>query len=55
MELTFGAEVESFRADFIAFLDEHLPGEAAAADRSRSTAHLPRWSREWQRLLFYHG
>jgi alkylation response protein AidB-like acyl-CoA dehydrogenase len=55
MELTFGAEVESFRADFIAFLDEYLPGEAAAADRSRSTAHLPQWSREWQRLLFDHG
>src|ERR1700678_4032353 len=55
MELTFGAEVESFRADFIAFLDEHLPDEAAAADRSRSTAHLPEWSRQWQRLQFDSG
>jgi alkylation response protein AidB-like acyl-CoA dehydrogenase len=55
MELTFGAEVESFRADFVAFLDEHLPDEAAAAERSRSTAHLPEWARKWQRLLFDHG
>ena len=42
MELTFSAEVEAFRADFIAFLDEHLPDELAAAQRSRSTSHLPR-------------
>jgi alkylation response protein AidB-like acyl-CoA dehydrogenase len=55
MELTFSAEVEAFRADFIAFLDEHLPDELAAAQRSRSTAHLPRWARQWQRLLFDHG
>src|SRR5215510_1722940 len=55
MELTFGAEVESFRADFIAFLDEHLPDEAAAAQRSRSTSHLPEWARRWQRLLFDNG
>ena len=41
MELTFSAEVEAFRADFIAFLDEHLPDELAAAQRSRSTSHLP--------------
>jgi alkylation response protein AidB-like acyl-CoA dehydrogenase len=55
MELTFSAEVEAFRADFIAFLDEHLPDELAAAQRSRSTSHLPHWARQWQRLLFDHG
>src|ERR1700687_3205438 len=55
MELTFSAEVEAFRADFIAFLDEHLPDKLAAAQRSRSTSHLPHWARQWQRLLFDHG
>src|SRR5271168_3193535 len=55
LELTFSAEVEAFRADFIAFLDEHLPDELAAAQRSRSTSHLPHWARQWQRLLFDHG
>ncbi len=56
MQLTFDAEVEAFRAEFVRFLDEHLPPEAeAAAERSRSTAHVPSWSRRWQRLLFDHG
>ena len=30
MQLTFDADVEAFRADFVAFLDEHLPSEAEA-------------------------
>ena len=45
MLLTFDADVEAFRADFAAFLDEHLPSEADALERPRSTAasggHLP--------------
>src|SRR3954463_3604313 len=37
----FDAEVEAFRAEFIEFLDDHLPSEAeAAAEPSRSTAHV---------------
>ena len=53
---TFDAEVEAFRAEFIAFLDEHLPAEAeAAAERSRSTSHVPEWARRWQRMQFDHG
>ncbi|KUI34805.1 acyl-CoA dehydrogenase [Mycobacterium sp. IS-1590] len=56
MQLTFDAEVEAFRAEFVAFLDEHLPSEAEATlERSRSTAHVPEWARRWQRLLFDHG
>nr|WP_090277144.1 acyl-CoA dehydrogenase family protein [Mycolicibacterium komanii]CRL71138.1 acyl-CoA dehydrogenase [Mycolicibacterium komanii] len=56
MQLTFDVEVEAFRAEFVAFLDEHLPSEAeAASERSRSTAHVPQWARRWQRLLFDHG
>ncbi len=55
MQLTFDADVEDFRAEFIAFLDEHLPAEAEAAERSRSTSHIPEWARRWQRLQFDHG
>jgi alkylation response protein AidB-like acyl-CoA dehydrogenase len=55
VQLTFDAEVEEFRAEFGRFLDEHLPTEAQAAERSRSTAHVPQWARDWQRLQFDHG
>jgi alkylation response protein AidB-like acyl-CoA dehydrogenase len=55
VQLSFDADVEAFRAEFIAFLDEHLPPEAEAAERSRSTSHVPEWARRWQRLQFDHG
>jgi alkylation response protein AidB-like acyl-CoA dehydrogenase len=56
VKLTFDAEVEAFRAEFIEFLDEHLPNEAeAAAERSRSTSHVPEWARRWQQVQFDHG
>lgn len=56
MQLTFDDEVEAFRAEFVAFLDEHLPSEAeAAGERSRSTSHVPEWARRWQRLQFDRG
>lgn len=55
VQLTFDAEVEEFRAEFAAFLDAHLPTEAEATERSRSTADVPAWARRWQRLLFDEG
>jgi alkylation response protein AidB-like acyl-CoA dehydrogenase len=56
VQLTFDADVEAFRAEFIAFLDAHLPPEAeAAAERSRSTSHVPEWARRWQQTQFDHG
>ncbi len=55
MQLTFDADVEAFRAEFVAFLDEHLPSEAEALDRSRSSSHVPEWARRWQRLMFDNG
>ena len=55
MQLTFDAEVEEFRAEFGRFLDDHLPDEARTVERSRSTAHVPQWARDWQRLQFDHG
>jgi alkylation response protein AidB-like acyl-CoA dehydrogenase len=55
VQLTFDADVEAFRADFVAFLDEHLPNEAQALERSRSSSHIPEWARHWQRLMFDNG
>ena len=36
MQLNFDADVEAFRAEFVAFLNEHLPTEAEATERSRT-------------------
>ena len=55
MHLTFDADIEAFRAEFVAFLDEHLPDEADAVQRSHSSSDVPPWARQWQRLLFDHG
>jgi alkylation response protein AidB-like acyl-CoA dehydrogenase len=55
VQLTFDAEVEAFRDEFAAFLDEHLPDPGVAVERSRSTAHVPEWARQWQRLQFDRG
>lgn len=55
MRLDFGPELEAFRAEFVAFVDEFLPPEADAWERSRSSSHVPEWARRWQRLQFEHG
>ena len=55
MQLTFDADVEAFRAEFVAFLDENLPAEAEALERSQSSSHIPQWARRWQRLMFDEG
>ncbi|MBV8967208.1 MAG: acyl-CoA dehydrogenase family protein [Mycobacteriaceae bacterium] len=55
MQLTFDPDVEEFRAEFAAFLDEHLPSAAETLERPRSVSHMPQWARRWQRLLFDHG
>src|SRR6478735_7750731 len=55
MQLTFDSDVEEFRAEFAAFLDEHLPSEALTQERPRSVSHMPQWARDWQRLLFDNG
>src|SRR3954471_12948223 len=55
MQLTFDSDVEEFRAEFAAFLDEHLPSEADTLERPRSVSHMPGWARKWQRLLFDSG
>ena len=55
MQLTFDSDVEDFRAEFVAFLDEHLPTAAQTLERPRSVSHMPQWARDWQRLLFDSG
>ncbi|MBO0678050.1 acyl-CoA dehydrogenase family protein, partial [Mycolicibacterium sp. S2-37] len=55
MQLTFDRDVEEFRAEFSAFLDENLPPETATLERPRSVSHMPQWARDWQRLLFDNG
>ncbi|SON60765.1 Putative acyl-CoA dehydrogenase FadE17 [Mycobacterium simulans] len=55
MQLTFDADVEAFRAEFVAFLDRHLPDEDEGFERPRSCSHVPEWARRWQRLLFDNG
>lgn len=55
MQLTFDSDVEEFRAEFSAFLDENLPPASELQERPRSVSHMPKWARRWQRLLFDHG
>ena len=55
MQLNFDTDVEAFRAEFAAFLDNHLPSEAETLERPRSVSHMPAWARRWQRLLFDNG
>ncbi|CDO90792.1 acyl-CoA dehydrogenase [Mycobacterium triplex] len=55
MQLTFDSDVEEFRAEFSAFLDENLPAASETLERPRSVSHMPQWARDWQRLLFDNG
>ena len=55
MQLTFDSDVEAFRAEFSAFLDEHLPSADETLERPKSVSHMPQWARRWQRLLFDNG
>ena len=60
MRLSFGPDVEDFRAELITFLDEHAPAEmlrgfdmmdTGAEDRDQV---IPDWARDWQATLFDH-
>ncbi len=55
MQLTFDPELEAFRQEFAAFLDEHVPPEAETVERARSSSDMPEWARRWQRVQFDHG
>jgi len=55
VQLTFDPDVEAFRAEFSAFLDENVPPASETSERPRSVSHMPQWARRWQRLLFDNG
>jgi alkylation response protein AidB-like acyl-CoA dehydrogenase len=55
VQLTFDSDVEEFRAEFSAFLDENMPDSSETLERPRSVSHMPQWARRWQRLLFDNG
>src|SRR4051812_49236677 len=55
MQLTFDADVEDFRAEYIAFLEEHLPPPTVATPQTGSSASVPEWARRWQLLQFEKG
>jgi alkylation response protein AidB-like acyl-CoA dehydrogenase len=55
VQLTFDPDVEAFRTEFAAFLDENLPAASETLERPRSVSHMPQWARRWQRLLFDNG
>ena len=55
MQLTFPDEVESFRAEFSAWLDENLPPASETTERPRSSADIPAWARAFQAKMFDDG
>ncbi|WNG91473.1 acyl-CoA dehydrogenase family protein [Mycobacterium sp. ITM-2016-00318] len=55
MQLNFDADVDAFRAEFVAFLEANLPPEAQALERSWSSSDIPEWARRWQRVMFDNG
>jgi alkylation response protein AidB-like acyl-CoA dehydrogenase len=56
VRLHFSEEDEAFRAELLAWLDEHPPPfEAEAKDPPRSSADRRPWAVEWQRTLFDAG
>jgi alkylation response protein AidB-like acyl-CoA dehydrogenase len=55
MKLTFDDRTEAFRRELDEWLDANAPSEAETVERSRSSAHVPDWAREWQRKMFDAG
>jgi alkylation response protein AidB-like acyl-CoA dehydrogenase len=60
MQLAWGPEVEAFRAELIAFLDEYAPPEAKvgrdwSTNDGQDDELIPTWARQWQATLFDHG
>ena len=56
MRLGFDESVESFRQEFVSWLEENRPSpEEMAADPSISTGHMPAWFRAWTRRMFDAG
>jgi alkylation response protein AidB-like acyl-CoA dehydrogenase len=56
VQLHYDAETEAFRAELRTWLDRNQPTpEERRAEPMQSSAHMPEWSRRWQRRLFDAG
>jgi alkylation response protein AidB-like acyl-CoA dehydrogenase len=59
VKLSWSAGDEAFRAELVAFLDEHAPAEAprgrAESTEAEGDEIIPAWARRWQATLFDHG
>ena len=59
MKLSFGPDDERFRAELLAFLEEHAPPEAGkpydVIDLAPDGEIIPEWLRAWQAKLFDNG
>jgi alkylation response protein AidB-like acyl-CoA dehydrogenase len=55
MRLRYGAEEEAFRAELVAWIEEHAPPAERLLEHRPSSAWMPPWAREWQRTLFDAG
>jgi alkylation response protein AidB-like acyl-CoA dehydrogenase len=55
VRLRYGEAEEAFRAELVAWLEEHAPPREVLARPKRSSADLSDWSRAWQRSLFDAG
>ncbi len=55
MRLRYSEEDEAFRAELLAWLDEHPPPTPDERVGRRSSADMAPWARRWQRTLFDGG
>jgi len=61
MHLDWGPDVDAFRAELLAFLDEHAPPQTrtrrdfAMGVGASGDDLIPQWARDWQATLFDHG
>jgi alkylation response protein AidB-like acyl-CoA dehydrogenase len=55
VRLRYGDAEEAFRAELLAWLDEHAPPRELLESPRQSSADLPDWARDWQRTLFDAG
>src|SRR6476660_4001418 len=61
MHLDWGPEVDAFRAELLAFLDEYAPPQTrtrrdfAMGVGASGDDLIPQWARDWQATLFDHG
>ncbi|MCU1458596.1 MAG: acyl-CoA dehydrogenase [Actinomycetia bacterium] len=55
MHLQYGEAEEAFRAELVAWLEEHAPSRDLLREPRLSSANLTDWGRAWQRTLFDAG